>query len=109
MGTGAAAVVELYLGVNARSCGASNDEYTKSWTRFWNKNPPTFQFCRYTIAITLTRKAKNGGGGGANGLVQSYAAIADARPAPCQQFIWLADSIARDALAETRFGLAEKM
>merc|ERR1719218_569080 len=60
---------------------------------------PTFQFCRFTIAVSLTHKAKNNTNI-TDDLVQSYAAVADARPAPCQEFIWLADSIARDTLAE---------
>jgi len=50
----------------------------------------------------------NSGPGAA--LVQSYAAVADAKGDPCcSEFIWVADMIACDALSETRYDLAEPL
>ena len=145
---GAAAVVELHIGTNA-SCSGKYTSESSRWKRYWDKQEidKRPESCKYTIAMTLTKKADMSVtmGPGAD-LVQSYAAVADARPVynnnevpkccesdarvkgkdwriksesrkvkglapctPCQNFIWLADSIARDALGETRFHLAEQL
>lgn len=111
--TGGVAVVEFRVSTSG-TCGVSN-EYTEKWNRYW-KNFNKLRLgakpasCAFVVALTLTKKVdssvKHGPG---KPLVQSFAAIADAKGAGCKGFIWIADMIARDALSATRFKLAEQL
>jgi len=102
---GGAAVVELVLDTTPACSGKTVVKNNSFWQQKKKRS------CRFSIAITLTKKADmtvNSGPGAA--LVQSYAAVADAKGDPrCSEFIWVADMIARDALSETRFDLAEQL
>jgi len=102
---GGAAVVTLVLDTDpSRACAAKTvvDRH-----RFWQKSKKK-RSCEFAIAITLTKKVDHSLKGAA--LVQSYAAVADSKGHPaCKDFIWVADMIARDALGETRFDLAQQL
>ena len=106
---GGAAVVMLQIRTDDAGCGVST-HYASQWSNFWKTKKSKPEFCKFRVAVTLTKrinpKVKTGKGAA---LIQSYAAVADAEGENCRGFIWIADMILREALGSTRFKFAEEL
>merc|ERR1712196_247290 len=104
-------------------------KYANKWNNFWenweNSKGSKPKGCVFTVAMTLTQKTDKSS---QSPLVQSYAAVANAESyerRKCREkgkkkcaekhkgcsenFLYVADMIARDALTSTRFALAQQL
>merc|ERR1712100_475703 len=107
---GGVALVEFQIRTDITSgCGVET-QYARKWSRFWQKRKNKPKSCTFVVAMTLTKKVDSSvkkGTGAA--LIQSFAAVADAKGKGCTGFIWIADMIVREALGSVRFKFAEKL